>query len=101
MLARLRCGECGAQDFSVAIVLCSHRLFLPLCRLVCLQYYDGTGPIHGRNVSFIISQVVQGLLANPKRRFTYVEQVRTRSWAMEKLMEWCFVHISPKSRQYC
>ena len=39
-----------------------------------LQYFRGTGPIHGRNVTQIIDAVVTELLADPKRRFSYVEQ---------------------------
>lgn len=31
-------------------------------------------------MSFILEQVVQGLLANPKRRFTYVEQAFFQIW---------------------
>ena len=44
------------------------------------QYYDGTGPIVGRNVSQILSQVVQGLLLDPKRKFSYVEQAYYTKW---------------------
>jgi hypothetical protein len=61
-------------------------LLSPLPRLLegwdetYLQYFNGNGPIHGRNVSFILEQVVQGLLANPKRRFTYVEQAFFQLW---------------------
>lgn len=43
-----------------------------------MQYYYGNGPLSHHNVSMIISQVVQGLLADPRRRFSYVEQVRPR-----------------------
>ena len=39
-----------------------------------MQYYLGNGPIGGRNVSQIITNVVRGLAADPKRRFSYVEQ---------------------------
>ncbi len=39
-----------------------------------MQYYSGTGPIHGRNVTKIIDEVVTALLANPKRKFSVVEQ---------------------------
>ena len=41
-----------------------------------LQYYFGTGPYgpEFRNATKIFSQVIAGLLADPKRRFSYVEQ---------------------------
>jgi hypothetical protein len=39
-----------------------------------LEYYAGTGPLTGRNVTRILTAVVAGLLANPQRRFSYVEQ---------------------------
>jgi len=39
-----------------------------------MQYYDGSGPLTGRNVTRILTAVVAGLLANPARRFVYVEQ---------------------------
>lgn len=39
-----------------------------------MQYFYGTGPIAGRNVSRILRAVVAGLVADPKRRFSYVEQ---------------------------
>ena len=41
-----------------------------------LQYYYGTGPYgpQFRNASKIFSQVVKGLLEDPERRFSYVEQ---------------------------
>lgn len=45
-----------------------------------MQYYEGNGPIGGRNVSKIISQVVQGLLADPQRRFSYVEMAFFQIW---------------------
>ena len=40
-----------------------------------LEYYYGTGPYPAavRNVTRILSQVVAGLLADPARRFSYVE----------------------------
>ena len=43
------------------------------------EYYEGTG-IKGRNVSLIISSVVQGLLVNPARVFTVVEQAYFQRW---------------------
>ena len=42
-----------------------------------MQYFRGDGPIGGRNVSQILTNVVRGLAADPKRRFSYVEQVRS------------------------
>lgn len=41
-----------------------------------LQYYYGTGPYPAaiRNVTRILSLVIEGLLADPARRFSYVEQ---------------------------
>ena len=44
--------------------------------VVYWQYYYGNGPLSNHNVSKIITQVVKGLLADPRRRFSYVEQVR-------------------------
>lgn len=38
------------------------------------QYYNGNGPIGGRNVSQILRAVTAGLLANASRRFVYVRQ---------------------------
>lgn len=40
-----------------------------------MKYYNGDGLLIGRNVSKIISQVVKGLLEDPQRKFSYVEQV--------------------------
>ena len=45
-----------------------------------MQYYNGNGPIGGRNVSQIITNVVRGLAANPKRKFSYVEQAFFQVW---------------------
>lgn len=39
-----------------------------------MQYYHGTGPLVGRNVSQILRAVVGGLRDDPRRRFVYVEQ---------------------------
>jgi alpha-mannosidase len=39
-----------------------------------MQYFQGTGPIQGRNVTRILTAVIAGLLEDPKRRFSYVEQ---------------------------
>ena len=36
--------------------------------------YQGDGPIGGRNVTRILQAVVAGLLQDPSRRFSYVEQ---------------------------
>ena len=49
------------------------------CRWCCADYH-GNGPIGGRNVSKIIANVVKGLSANPKRRFSYVEQAYFQIW---------------------
>ena len=45
-----------------------------------MQYYSGNGPIGGRNVSMILSQVVIALLANPARRFSVTEQAYFQIW---------------------
>jgi len=45
-----------------------------------LQYYNGNGPIGGRNVSRIIEKVVDALTANPARKFVYVEQAFFQLW---------------------
>ncbi len=40
-----------------------------------MQYFDGNGPLGtGRNVTKILTNVIAGLLADPARRFAYVEQ---------------------------
>ena len=51
-----------------------------------LAYYYGTGPYgpQFRNATKIFSQVVAGLLADPARRFSYVEQVRARAIASDE-----------------
>jgi alpha-mannosidase len=45
-----------------------------------MQYYAGDGPIGGRNVSMILSQVVIALLANPARKFSVTEQAYFQIW---------------------
>ena len=45
-----------------------------------MQYYLGTGPIHGRDVSQILQMVTAGLLANPARKFSVVEQAYFQIW---------------------
>jgi alpha-mannosidase len=45
-----------------------------------MQYYQGDGPIGGRNVTRILRAVVAGLLQDPKRRFSYVEQAYFQVW---------------------
>lgn len=45
-----------------------------------MQYYLGTGPIHGRNVSQIIEMVTAGLMMNPARKFSVVEQAFFQIW---------------------
>jgi alpha-mannosidase len=45
-----------------------------------MQYYQGDGPIGGRNVTRILTAVVAGLLQDPKRRFSYVEQAYFQIW---------------------
>jgi len=45
-----------------------------------MQYYDGDGPIGGRNVSRILRAVVAGLQQDPRRRFSYVEQAYFQVW---------------------
>jgi len=44
------------------------------------QYFDGTGPIKGRNVSKILTNVVTGLKRNATRKFTYCEQAFFAKW---------------------
>lgn len=44
------------------------------------QYFDGTGPIHGRNVSKILTNVVTALKRDPARKFSYVEQAFFVKW---------------------
>ena len=55
-------------------VQCSRPTFHLATPLFPPQYYSGTGPIKGRNVTKIIDSVVDALLANSTRRFSYVEQ---------------------------
>ena len=45
-----------------------------------MQYFLGNGPLGARNVTKVISNVVAGLLENPARRFTYVEQAFFQVW---------------------
>ena len=45
-----------------------------------MQYYLGNGPIGGRNVSQILTNIVRGLAADPKRRASYVEQAFFQLW---------------------
>jgi alpha-mannosidase len=46
-----------------------------------LQYYAGRNPSdYGQNVSKILSTVIPALLANPARRFSYVEQAYFQYW---------------------
>ena len=44
------------------------------------QYFDGTGPIKGRNVSKILTNVIAGLKRNATRKFTYCEQAFFAKW---------------------
>ena len=55
-----------------------------------MQYFDGNGPLGtGRNVTKILTNVITGLIADPRRRFSYVEQAyfqifyETRTPAMQ------------------
>jgi hypothetical protein len=50
-------------------------------RLTYLQYYNGHVPSdYGQNVSLILNSVIPALIADPKRRFSYVEQAYFQIW---------------------
>ena len=81
----LECGENPCVNCGLAPQPSTHPLLLPLpprrpLPPPLLADYYGNGPIGGRNVSQIITNVVRGLAADPKRRFSYVEQAFFQIW---------------------
>ena len=81
----LECREKPCVNYGLAPQPSTHPLLLPLpprrpLPPPLLADYYGNGPIGGRNVSQIITNVVRGLAADPKRRFSYVEQAFFQIW---------------------
>ena len=65
-----------------------------------MQYYLGTGPLSGRNVSKVLQNVVAALLEDPARRFTYVGtigrvfRVCVRVWFNVCVLAWHTLHCT-------